>query len=120
MKITRRQLRRLITESLKEGSDIPSIFKNTLGRIEPPDPESLRLMNREFAPKNLEIKKRIMIQKHPNKKIRSLVSQYDNDGDFKNDVQREMDLNMAIELADGMGYFDKLKLELGLNNPEVD
>ena len=117
MKITRKELRRLITESLKEGSDIPSIFKNT--GIAPPDPESLRLLNREFAHQNLEIEKRKMIQKHPNEMIRSLASQYADDGDFKDDVQREMDLNMAIELADSMGYFDELKVKLGLN-PEVD
>ena len=52
MKVTRRQLRKLILES------VPSIFKNTLGGIEPPDPDSLRLLNREFAHQNLEIGKR--------------------------------------------------------------
>ena len=113
VKLTRRQLEKLISESIR----VPSIFKNT--GIAPPDPESLRLLNREFAHQNLEIEKRRAVQNHPNEMIRSLASQYDDDGDFKDDVQREMDLNMAIELADSLGYFDKLKLKLGLD-PEVD
>ena len=113
IKLTRRQLEKLISESIR----VPSIFKNT--GIAPPDPEQLRLLNREFAHQNLEIEKRRAVQNHPNEMIRSLASQYDDDGDFKDDVQREMDLNMAIELADSLGYFDKLKLKLGLD-PEDD
>ena len=91
MKITRRQLRRLIIESFSGISGMP------------PLPE----MNRDIALMHLSDKQREMIKSHPNENIRMLAR------------AGGENLNMAIALADGMGYFDELKISLGLSPEDV-
>jgi hypothetical protein len=91
MKITRRQLRRLIIESFRGISGMP------------PLPE----MNRDIALMHLSDKQREMIKNHPNENIRMLA----NSGGEN--------LNMAIMLADSMGYFDELKISLGLSPEDM-
>lgn len=91
MKVTRRQLRRLIIESFSGISGMP------------PLPE----MNRDIALMHLSDKQREMIKNHPDENIRMLA----NSG-----VEN---LNMAIMLADSMGYFDDLKISLGLDTEDM-
>jgi len=91
MKVTRRQLRKLIIESFNGISGMP------------PLPE----MNRDIALMHLGDKQREMIKSHPNKNIRMLAR------------AGGENLNMAIALADGMGYFDELKISLGLSTEDM-
>ena len=91
MKVTRRQLRRLIIESFSGISGMP------------PLPE----MNRDIALMQLSDKQREMIKSHPNENIRMLAR------------AGGENLNMAIALADGMGYFDELKISLGLSPEDI-
>lgn len=91
MKVTRRQLRRLIIESFSGISGMP------------PLPE----MNRDIALMHLSDKQREMIKNHPDENIRMLAR------------AGGENLNMAIALADGMGYFDELKISLGLSPEDM-
>jgi len=91
VKVTRRQLRRLIIESFSGISGMPPL---------PP-------MNRDIALMHLGDKQREMIKKHPDENIRMLA----NSGGEN--------LNMAIMLADSMGYFDELKISLGLSPEDI-
>ena len=91
MKITRRQLRKLIIESFSGISGMP------------PLPE----MNRDIALMHLRDKQGEMIKSHPNENIRMLAR------------AGGENLNMAIALADGMGYFDELKISLGLSPEDM-
>jgi len=91
MKVTRRQLRKLIIESVSGISGMP------------PLPE----MNRDIALMHLRDKQGEMIKNHPDENIRMLA----NSG-----VEN---LNMAIMLADSMGYFDELKISLGLSPEDM-
>jgi len=91
VKVTRRQLRRLIIESFSGISGMP------------PLPE----MNRDIALMHLSDKQREMIKNHPDENIRMLA----NSGGEN--------LNMAIMLADSMGYFDELKISLGLSPEDI-
>ena len=91
MKVTRRQLRKLIIESFNGISGMP------------PLPE----MNRDIALMHLRDKQGEMIKSHPNENIRMLAR------------AGGENLNMAIALADGMGYFDELKISLGLSPEDM-
>jgi len=91
MKVTRRQLRKLIIESFNGISGMP------------PLPE----MNRDIALMHLRDKQGEMIKSHPNENIRMLAR------------AGGENLNMAIALADGMGYFDELKISLGLSTEDM-
>lgn len=91
MKITRRQLRKLVIESFSGISGMP------------PLPE----MNRDIALMRLSDNQREMIKKHPDENIRMLAK------------MGGENLNMAIMLADSMGYFDDLKIRLGLDTEDM-
>jgi len=91
MKVTRRQLRKLIIESFSGISGMPS----------------LPAMNRDIALMHLRDKQGEMIKNHPDENIRMLA----NSG-----VEN---LNMAIMLADSMGYFDELKISLDLSPEDM-
>ena len=91
MKVTRRQLRKLIIESFSGISGMPP----------------LPAWNRDIALMQLSDKQREMIKSHPNENIRMLAR------------AGGENLNMAIALADGMGYFDELKISLGLSPEDM-
>ena len=91
MKITRRQLRRLIIESFSGISGMPPLPK----------------MNRDIALMHLSDKQREMIKNHPDENIRMLAK------------MGGENLNVAIMLADSTGYFDELKISLGLDTEDM-